>query len=75
MSCYNNQSLMMNYLSLMDSSRNFWSIRVFIFVISPHSILLIDLERGLKNVTYATKRGISYGAYFLFLLAEPLSRE
>jgi hypothetical protein len=40
----------------MDSSRNFLFIHVITFVTDLHSMLLIDLERGLKNFTTATRR-------------------
>jgi hypothetical protein len=35
----------------MDSSRNFRSIPVIVFVKNLHLILLIDLERAFKNRT------------------------
>jgi hypothetical protein len=41
----------------MDPSRDFWFIRVIIYVTSLRSILLIDLERGPKNFITSTKRG------------------
>jgi hypothetical protein len=40
----------------MNFSRNFWSIRVIIFVNNLCSIHLIDLERGLKSFILRTKR-------------------
>jgi hypothetical protein len=39
----------------MDSSRNFRSIRVIIFVNNLRLILLIDLERGPKGLSSRTK--------------------
>jgi hypothetical protein len=47
---------MTDYLDLMDSSRNFRSIRVIVYIINLHSIFIIDLKRGSKNFTSWTKR-------------------
>jgi hypothetical protein len=43
----------------MNSSRNFWSIRVIIFTTSLRSILLIDLGRGPKSFVSRIKQGRS----------------
>ena len=39
----------MDYLSLIDSSRNFSSIHVINFIISLYLILVISIEKGAKK--------------------------
>jgi hypothetical protein len=45
----------------MDSTHNFRSIHVIIFVNSLYLILLIDLERGSKNFTTTNKLELGFG--------------
>jgi hypothetical protein len=50
----------------MDSSRNFWSIHVIIFVTSPCPILPVDLLRGTKNLTQQLNRAASSNVQKVF---------
>jgi hypothetical protein len=46
---------MTDQLDLMDSSRNFRSIRIIIFVNSRRSIIIIEFERRHESFTLRTK--------------------
>jgi hypothetical protein len=59
----------------MNSSRNFRSIPVIIFVNNLHLVLLIDFEKRLKSFTSQTKRvpGLLDAEEFSFLYSSAFS--